>query len=154
MPLHLSSIFPIFLILLTCVWLVWNFMTVHLRRRWDSTASIINAFTAFLLISFSKIIFVIFTLLWTEWRIPHKTVQKVCLLLEIWQVACSAYVCGIISGTVQGWCSWLHDGLCILRIVLLPFFSTSPSIILTHQYSKVHFLHVPPVSMLSQDHIS
>ena len=34
----------------------------HFRRRWDSKASIINAFTTFLLLSFSKILFVSFTL--------------------------------------------------------------------------------------------
>ena len=38
---------------------------VHLRRRWDSKASIINVFTTFLLLSFSKILFVSFTLLYT-----------------------------------------------------------------------------------------
>ena len=38
---------------------------VHLRRRWDSKASIINAFTTFLLLSFSKILFVSFTLFYT-----------------------------------------------------------------------------------------
>ena len=76
-------------------------------------------------------------------RYPTRLFRR-CLLLEISQVA---YVCGIISGTVQIWYSWLHDGFCILRIVLLAFFSTSPSIILTH----TSILHVPPVSMLSQD---
>ena len=35
---------------------------VHFRRRWDSKASVINAFTTFLLLSFSKILFVSFTL--------------------------------------------------------------------------------------------
>ena len=38
---------------------------VHFRRRWDSKASIINAFTTFLLLSFFKILFVSFTLLYT-----------------------------------------------------------------------------------------
>ena len=36
---------------------------VHFRRKWDSKASIINAFTTFLLLSFSKILFVSSTLL-------------------------------------------------------------------------------------------
>ena len=35
---------------------------VYFRRRWDSKASIINTFTTFLLLSFSKIFFVSFTL--------------------------------------------------------------------------------------------
>ena len=38
---------------------------VHFRRDWDPEASIINAFTTFLLLSFSKILFVSFTLLYT-----------------------------------------------------------------------------------------
>ena len=37
---------------------------VHFRRRWDSTASIINALTTFLLLSFSKLLFISFTLLY------------------------------------------------------------------------------------------
>ena len=40
-------------------------MFCHFRRRWDSTASIINAFTTFLLLTSSKILFVSFTLLYT-----------------------------------------------------------------------------------------
>ena len=47
------------------VWKPFHRRFAHLRRRWDSTASIINAFTAFLLLSFSKISFVSFTLLYT-----------------------------------------------------------------------------------------
>ena len=77
---YLVAFYPIFLILITyvCIKLhdnnfrlvVWSWKPfhryfVHLRRRWDSTASIINAFTTFLLLSFSKIIFVSFTLLYT-----------------------------------------------------------------------------------------
>ena len=38
---------------------------VHFRRKWDPKASIINTFTTFLLLSFSKILFVSFTLLHT-----------------------------------------------------------------------------------------
>ena len=47
---------------------------VHFRRRRDSTASIINAFTTFLLLSFSKILFVSFTLLYT-YPIHYKTIS-------------------------------------------------------------------------------
>ena len=74
------AFFPIFLILITyaCVklhnsnfkpvvwlWKPFHRHFVHLRRRWDSKASIINAFTTFLLLSFSKILFISFTLLYT-----------------------------------------------------------------------------------------
>ena len=77
---YLVAFYPIFLILLTYVciklhdnnfrpvvwlWKPFHRHFAHLRRRWDSTASIINAFTTFLLLSFSKIIFVSFTLLHT-----------------------------------------------------------------------------------------
>ena len=75
---YLVAFYPIFLILLTYVciklhdnnfrlvvwvWKPFHRHFVYLRRRWDSTASIINAFTTFLLLSFSKILFVSFTLL-------------------------------------------------------------------------------------------
>ena len=66
---YLVAFYPIFLILITYVciklhdnnfrpvvwlWKPFHRQVVHLRRRWDSTASIINAFTMFLLLSFSK----------------------------------------------------------------------------------------------------
>ena len=75
---YLVAFYPIFLILITYVciklhdnnfrpvvwlWRPFHRHFVHFRRRWDSTASIINAFTTFLLLSFSKILFVSFTLL-------------------------------------------------------------------------------------------
>ena len=77
---YLAAFYPIFLILITyvCIKLhnnnfkpvVWLWKPFHrhfvcVRRRWDSKASIINAFTTFLLLSFSKILFVSFTLLYT-----------------------------------------------------------------------------------------
>ena len=77
---YLVAFYPTFLILITYVciklhnnnfrpivwlWKPFHRHFVHLRRRWDSTASIINAFTTFLLLSFSKILFVSFTLLHT-----------------------------------------------------------------------------------------
>ena len=49
--------------------------------------------------------------------VSYKTVQVLCLMLSISQVAYSAHVCGIISGTVQGWNQWysrLQDGFCII----------------------------------------
>ena len=75
---YLVAFYPICLIILTysfiklhdnnfkaIVWLWKPFHKhfVHFRRKWDSKASIINAFTTFLLLSFSKILFVSFTLL-------------------------------------------------------------------------------------------
>ena len=92
---YLVAFYPIFLILLTYVciklhdnnfrpvvwlWKPFHRHFVYFRRRWDSTASIINAFTAFLLLSFSKILFVSFALLHTFLfkykyaNIPHKCV--------------------------------------------------------------------------------
>ena len=77
---YLVAFYPIFLILLTYIcmklhdnnfrpvvwlWKPFHRYFAHFRRRWDSTASIINAFTTFLLLSFSKILFVSFTLLYT-----------------------------------------------------------------------------------------
>ena len=76
---YLVAFYPIFLILITyaciklhdnnCRPVVWLWKPfhrhfAHFRRRWDSTASIINAFTTFLLLSFSKILFVSSTLLY------------------------------------------------------------------------------------------
>ena len=76
---YLVAFYPIFLIFLTyiCIklhdsnfrpivwlWKPFHRHFVHLRRRWDSKASIINAFTTFLVLSFSKILFVSFTLLY------------------------------------------------------------------------------------------
>ena len=75
---YLVAFYPICLIILTysfiklhdnnfkaIVWLWKPFHKhfVHFRRKWDSKASIINAFTTFLLLSFSKLLFVSFTLL-------------------------------------------------------------------------------------------
>ena len=70
---YLVAFYPIFLILLTfvCVklhdnnfrpvvwlWKPFHRHLAHFRRRWDPKASIINAFTTFLILSFSKILFV------------------------------------------------------------------------------------------------
>ena len=75
---YLVAFYPIFLILLTYVciklhdnnfrpvvwlWKPFHRHFVYFRRRWDPKASIINAFTTFLLLSFSKILFVSITLL-------------------------------------------------------------------------------------------
>ena len=77
---YLVAFYPIFLILITYVciklhdnnfrpviwlWKPFHGYFAHLRRSWDATASIINAFTTFLLLAFSKILFVSFTLFYT-----------------------------------------------------------------------------------------
>ena len=77
---YIVAFYPICLILLTYVciklhnsnfrpvvwlWKPFHKHFVHFRRRWDSKASIINAFTTFLLLSFSKILFISFTLGYT-----------------------------------------------------------------------------------------
>ena len=76
---YLVAFYPICLIIITYVFIklhdndfmpvVWLWKPfhrhfVHFRRRWDSKASIVNAFTTFLLLSFSKVLFVSFTLLY------------------------------------------------------------------------------------------
>ena len=83
-----SGIYPIFLILLTyvciklhnsnfrpVVWLRKPFRRhfVHLRRRWDSTASMTNAFTTFLLLFFLQ--------------------NLICILHTILYLPCSCYIC-------------------------------------------------------------
>ena len=77
---YLVAFYPIFLISITYIfiklhdnnfrpviwlWKPFHRYFAHFRRRWDSKASIINAFTTFLLLSFSKILFVSFTLLFS-----------------------------------------------------------------------------------------
>ena len=77
---YLVAFYPILLILLTYVciklhdnnfrpvvwlWKPFHRHFAHFRRRWDPKASIINAFTTFLVLSFSKILYVTFELLYT-----------------------------------------------------------------------------------------
>ena len=91
---YLVAFYPIFLILITCIciklhdnnfkpvvwlWKPFHRHFAHFRRRWDSKASVINAFTTFLLLSFSKILFVSVTLLYAipinyNYDIPKKFV--------------------------------------------------------------------------------
>ena len=58
--LHDSNFRPI-----VQLWKPFHKHFIHFRRKWDSKASIINAFTTFLLLSFSKILFISFTLGYT-----------------------------------------------------------------------------------------
>ena len=76
---YAEAFYPLILILITCVciklhdhnfrlvvllWKPFHRCFVYFRRSWDSEASIVNAFATFLLLSFSKILFVSFTLLY------------------------------------------------------------------------------------------
>ena len=101
---YLVAFYPIFLILLTYVciqlhdnnfrvvvwlWKPFHRHVVHLRRRWDFTASIINAFTTFLLLSFSKILFVSFTLLYTfPFEYNYANIPSKCVLYDDPTVEC------------------------------------------------------------------
>ena len=102
---YIVAFYPIFLILLTYVciklhdnnfrpvvwlWKPFHRYFVHFRRRWDSKASIVNAFTTFLLLSFSKILFVSFTLLYTSYVdvYHHDVIVKKCVLYFDSTVGC------------------------------------------------------------------
>ena len=73
------------------VWL-WKPFYRHfaqLRRRWDSTASIFNGFTTFPLLSFSKILFVSFTLLYTfPLKYNYDNIPQKCVLYYDSTVEC------------------------------------------------------------------
>ena len=105
---YLVAFYPIFLIFITylCIklhdnnfrpvvwlWRPFHRHFVHLRRSWDSTASIINAFTTFLLLSFSKILFTTFTLLYTfhiryRSQYKHYSSREQCILIYDPTVRC------------------------------------------------------------------
>ena len=101
---YLVAIYPICLIAIThtCIKLhnnnfrplVWLWKPFHrhvanIRRRcmWDSRASIINAFATFLLLSYSKILFVSFTLVYTV-KIRYSNGKKKCILYYDQTVDC------------------------------------------------------------------
>ena len=94
---YLVAFYPIFLVLITyaCIKLhdnnfrpvVWLWMPFHrhfvrFRRRWDSTASILNAFTTFLLLAFSKILYASCMLLHTFYihYLDSGDIQHKCVL--------------------------------------------------------------------------
>ena len=101
---YLTAFYPICLIAITytCIklhnnnfrpmvwlWKPFHRHVVNIRRRcmWDSRASIINAFATFLLLSYSKILFVSFTLLyWVE--IHYLNGKKKCVLYYDQTVDC------------------------------------------------------------------
>ena len=123
---YLVAFYPIFLILLTylfiklhdnnfrpVVWLWKPFHKhfVHFRRRWDSKASIVNAFTTFLLLSFSKILFVSFSLLYkTHVHIHHHdNIGENCVLYYDSTVECHSQEHSIFSAL----------SICVLVIFIL-----------------------------------
>ena len=85
---YIEAFYPLVLILITyiCIklhdhnirpvvllWKPFHRCFVYFRRSWDSEASIINAFATFLLLSFSKILFVSFTLLyWIHVKLVYR----------------------------------------------------------------------------------
>ena len=114
---YVVAFYPTFLILLTYVciklhdnnfrpvvwlWKPFHKHFAHFRRRWDSKASIINAFTTFLLLSFSKILFVSFTSLFSFDTYQNYGDTK-CLLYYDPTVECNTLeyaMFGVIAGCV------------------------------------------------------
>jgi len=101
---YIVAFYPICLILVTyaCIklhdnnfrpvvwlWKPFHRHFVHFRRRWDAKASIINAFTTFLLFSFSKILFVSFTLLRTFGGRYNNLTERKCFMYYDATVECS-----------------------------------------------------------------
>ena len=116
---YLVAFYPICLILITYVciklhdnnfrlvvklWKPFHRHFAHFRRRWDSKASIVNAFTTFLLLSFSKILFVSFTLLYI-FDVEHNKGDTInCILYYDPTVECYAleyYIFAAIGGCVS-----------------------------------------------------
>ena len=115
---YLVAFYPIFLILITyiCIklhdnnfrpviwlWKPFHRHFVHLRRRWDSKASIINAFTTFLLLSFSKILFVSFMLLYPNNIHYNPYKKKMCVMYYDPTLECHALkylTVAVIAGCV------------------------------------------------------
>ena len=127
---YIVAFYPIFLILLTYVciklhdnnfrpvvwlWKPFHRYFVHFRRSWDSKASIISAFTTFLLLSFSKILFVSFTLLYT-FSIHHNAhAQKKCTMYYDPTLECHTLEYSIFAAI----------GVCVLAVFII-----SPTILL------------------------
>ena len=102
---YLVAFYPIFLILITYVciklhdnnfrpvvwlWKPFHRHFAHFRRRWDSTASLVNSFTTFLVLSFSKILFVSFTLLNTfHVQYNYGDIPRKCVLYFDTTVECN-----------------------------------------------------------------
>ena len=112
---YLVAFYPVFLILITYVciklhdqnfrpvvwlWKPFHRHFAHFRRRWDSKASIINAFTTFLLLSFSKILFVSLRLLYHFSDQINKHLPRKCILYYDPTVECHTQTFSAIAGCV------------------------------------------------------
>ena len=122
---YLMAFYPIFLILITYVciklhdnnfrpviWLWKPFCRhfAHLRRSWDSTASIINAFTTFLLLAFSKILFISFTLFQTS-PVRHNYIDI--------PNKCVLYYDSTVQCHTQEYTMFLTIAVCVLVIFII-----------------------------------
>ena len=123
---YLVAFYPILLILITYVciklhdnnfrpvvwlWKPFHRHFVYFRRSWDSTASIINTFTTFLLLSFSKILFVSVTLLhvvWVSMRSNNSTVGK-----------CVLYYDPIVECHMKEHSTFVVTAFCVLVVFIL-----------------------------------
>ena len=127
---YLVAFYPIFLILITYVciklhdnnfrpvvwlWKPFHRHFTHLRRRWDSRASIVNAFTTFMLLSFSKILFVTFTLLYTFSIRYNDSHERKCVMYYSPTVGCYTKE---------------HSRFAAIAICVLVVFIISPTILL------------------------
>ena len=106
------AFYPICLIFITyaCIKLhdnnfrpvVWLWKPFHshfaqFRRKWDAKASMVNAFTTFLLLSFSKILFVSFTLLYSSQIRYSSDIKWKCVLYYDPTVECHTHEKTILS---------------------------------------------------------
>ena len=127
---YVVAFYPVYLILVTFafiklhdnnfrlivwVWRPFHRHFVHFRRRWDSKASIINTFTTFLLLAFSKILFVSFSLLYNINIRYHPHIKGKCVLYYDPTVECSSKE-NILFG--------------VLALFVLTIFIFSPTILL------------------------
>ena len=103
--LHNKNFWP-----LVWLWKPFHRHIVHIRRRctWDSTASIINAFATFLLLSYSKILFVSFTLLYWV-NIHYLNGKKRCVLYYDQTVDCRS----------KGYLLFAALAICVLMIFII-----------------------------------
>ena len=114
---YLVAFYPIFLILITYVciklhdnnfrpvvwlWKPFHIHFVYFRRKWDSKASIVNAFTTFLLLSFSKTLFVSFTLLFAVHLENNFGVLRKCVLYYDPTVKCQTLEYSIFAAVAVG----------------------------------------------------
>ena len=132
---YIVTFYPIFLILHTyvCIILhdnnfrpvVWLWKPFHRHfahlRRWDSTASIINAFTTFLLLSFSKIFFAVWTHFICKSSPSFCTPQDCPEVVSCWEF-CRWHALNMFAKSFQGEYKDAINGTCDFRIVSASFF--------------------------------